>query len=273
VYVFVRTCVRARAAAVAAVGLSQSCFLVPLCSTLLLLGRCHASTCSSSAPAGFFSARVLRHLPVTHRWASDGSVGPSSHSSSLCVGTLALLAGDRRARALQGIVCSTTKRVRRPVPPPTLHSCGSLSKSFGPSPSPPLSGSHLGSLSASACHPKRVRHPLLRGVHRLHVCVSQLGAVWCSASPSRSTQCLFHSRTPLNGLYFERTRCLLRAKRCGVSKLFFASLSSSSRAPCDALVGRLFNGGGGGGGGHGCVGGEVCSSLCRLVRRPYARSP
>jgi len=100
VCVFVRTCVRARAAAVAAVGLSQSCFLVPLCSTLLLLGRCHASTCSSSAPSGFFSARVLRHLPVTHRWASDGSVGPSSHSSSLCVGTLALFASDRRARAL-----------------------------------------------------------------------------------------------------------------------------------------------------------------------------
>jgi hypothetical protein len=46
VYVFVRACVRARAAADAAVGLSKSCFLVPLCSTLLLLG---ASTFSSSA--------------------------------------------------------------------------------------------------------------------------------------------------------------------------------------------------------------------------------
>jgi len=89
-------------------------------------------------------------LPVTHRW---GSVGLSSHSSSVCVGTLALFAGDRRARALQGIVCSTTKRVRRPVLPPTLHSCGSLSKSFGPSlcpPPPPLSGSCLDSLSASS---------------------------------------------------------------------------------------------------------------------------
>ena len=75
---------------------------------------------------------VLKHLPVTHRWASDGSVGSSSHSSSLCVGTLALF----WARALQGIVSSTTTRVCRPVLPPTLHSCGSLSKSFGPSPSP-----------------------------------------------------------------------------------------------------------------------------------------
>ena len=46
VYVFVRACARARAAADAAVGLSKSCFLVPLCSTLLLLG---ASTYSSSA--------------------------------------------------------------------------------------------------------------------------------------------------------------------------------------------------------------------------------
>jgi len=79
---------------------------------------------------------VLKHLPVTHRWASDGSVGPSSHSSSLCVGTLALFAGDRRARALQGVVSSTTTRVCRPVLPPTLLSCGSLSTSFGPSPSP-----------------------------------------------------------------------------------------------------------------------------------------
>ena len=43
VYVFVRTCVRARAAADAAVGLSKSCLHVPLCSTLLLLGRCRAS--------------------------------------------------------------------------------------------------------------------------------------------------------------------------------------------------------------------------------------
>jgi hypothetical protein len=79
---------------------------------------------------------VLKHLPVTHRWASDGLVGPSSHSWSLCVDTLALFAGDRRARALQGIASSTTKLVRRPVLPPTLHSCRSLSKSFGPSPSP-----------------------------------------------------------------------------------------------------------------------------------------
>jgi hypothetical protein len=79
---------------------------------------------------------VLKHLPVTHPWRSDGLVGPSSHSWSLCVDTLALFAGDRRTRALQGIASSTTKLVRRPVLPPTLHSCGSLSKSFGPSPSP-----------------------------------------------------------------------------------------------------------------------------------------
>jgi len=96
VYVFVRTCVRARAGAVAAVGLSQSCFHVPLCCTLLLLGRCRASTYSSNAPLSSSPLLVFKHLPVTHRWASDGSVGPSSHSSSLCVGTLALLAGDRR---------------------------------------------------------------------------------------------------------------------------------------------------------------------------------
>jgi hypothetical protein len=59
VYVFVRTCVRARAAADADVGLSKSCFHVPLCSTLLLLGRCRASTYSSSAPSGFFSATCV----------------------------------------------------------------------------------------------------------------------------------------------------------------------------------------------------------------------
>jgi len=57
----VRVCVRARAAAVAAVGLSQSCFHVPLCSTLLL-GRCRASTYSSSAPSGFFSATYVQIL-------------------------------------------------------------------------------------------------------------------------------------------------------------------------------------------------------------------
>jgi hypothetical protein len=79
---------------------------------------------------------VLKRFPVTHRWASDGSVGPSSHSSPLCVDTLALFAGDRRARAHHGIVSSTTTRVCRPVLPPTLHSCGSLSTSFGPSPFP-----------------------------------------------------------------------------------------------------------------------------------------
>jgi len=70
VYVFVRTCVRARAAADAAVGLSKSCFHVPLCrgdvglkgtsGTLLLLGRCRASTYSSSAPSAFFSATSHR---------------------------------------------------------------------------------------------------------------------------------------------------------------------------------------------------------------------
>jgi hypothetical protein len=37
---------------------------------------------------------VLKHLPVTHPWASDGLVGPSSRSWSLCVDTLALFAGD-----------------------------------------------------------------------------------------------------------------------------------------------------------------------------------
>jgi hypothetical protein len=73
---------------------------------------------------------VLKHLPVTHPWRSDGLVGPSSHSWSLCVDTLALFAGDRRTRALQGIASSTTKLVRRPVLPPTLDSCGSLSKSL-----------------------------------------------------------------------------------------------------------------------------------------------
>ena len=83
VYVFVRTCVRVRAAADAAVGLSKSCFHVPLCSTLLLLSHCRASTYSSSAPSAFFSA-------TSHRWASDGSVGPSS----LIVGTFALFSGD-----------------------------------------------------------------------------------------------------------------------------------------------------------------------------------
>jgi hypothetical protein len=108
-------------------------------------------------------------LPVTHRW---GSVGLSSHSSSVCVGTLALFAGDRRARALQGIVCSTTKRVRRPVLPPTLLSCGSLSKSFGPSLCPPLERLVLRLVVRFfyACPPKRVRRPLPRGVHR--VCVA-----------------------------------------------------------------------------------------------------
>jgi hypothetical protein len=122
---------------------------------------------------------VLKHLPVTHPWASDGLVGPSSHSWSLCVDTLALFAGDRRARAPQGIASSTTKLVRRPVLPPTLHSCGSLSKSFGPSPSPsPLERLVLGLVVRVWCHPKRVRHPLLRGVHRPHVCVSHLDAVW-----------------------------------------------------------------------------------------------
>jgi hypothetical protein len=55
----------------------------------------------------------------------------------------------------------------------------------------------------------------------------------------------------------------------GVSEMFFASLSSSSRAPCcDALVGRLLNGGGGGGGGHGCVGGAVCSSVASFGSSP-----
>ena len=122
---------------------------------------------------------VLKHLPVTHRWASDGLVGPSSHSWSLCVDTLALFAGDRRARALQGIASSTTKLVRRPVLPPTLHSCGSLSKSFGPSPSPsPLERLVLGLVVRVWCHPKRVRHSLLRGVHRPCVCVaSRYGVV------------------------------------------------------------------------------------------------
>jgi hypothetical protein len=101
------------------------------------------------------------------------------------------------------------------------------------------------------------------------VCVCRISMRCGTLRTALSTQCLFHSRTPLNGLYFERTLCLLRAKRCGVSKLFFASLSSSSRAPCcDALVGRLFNGGGGGGGGHGCVGGKVCSSVVSFGSSP-----
>jgi len=190
VYVFVRTCVRARAAADAAVGLSKSCFHVPLCRTLLLLGRCRASTYSSSAPSAFFSATCVPSF-ISHRWASDGSVGPSS----LIVGIFALFAGDRRACAIQGIVSSTTKRVRRPVLPPTLHSCGSLSKS-----SvlllllPTLSGSCSDSLSSSSfcvSSKKRVRRPLPRGVHRGWV--SHLGAVWCSASPFRSTQCLLRA--------------------------------------------------------------------------------
>jgi hypothetical protein len=97
---------------------------------------------------------VLKRLPVTHRWASNGSVGPNSHSSSLCVGTLALFAGDRRARAIQGIISSTTKRVRRPVLPPTLQSCGSLSMSFGPSPSSPLERLVLG-LVVRVCVPSK----------------------------------------------------------------------------------------------------------------------
>ena len=138
---------------------------------------------------------VLKHLPVTHRWASDGLVGPSSHSWSLCVDTLALFAGDRRARALQGIASSTTKLVRRPVLPPTLHCCGSLSKSFGPSPCPSsLERLVLGLVTRSfflCVLQKCVCRPLPRGVHR--GCVSHLGAVWCSASPSRSTQCLLRA--------------------------------------------------------------------------------
>ena len=96
----------------------------------------------------------------------------------------------------------------------------------------PLIGSCLGSLSASVCHPKRVRRPLLRGVHR--VCVSHLGAVWYSASPSRSAQCLL----PLCGLYFGQTLCLRCTERCGVSNRCFASLSSSSSAPCCDDAGR-----------------------------------
>jgi hypothetical protein len=68
VSLFVRTCVCAFAVAVATVGVSQSWFHVPVCSTLLLLGRCRASTYSSSAPSDFFSATcVLKHLPITHR--------------------------------------------------------------------------------------------------------------------------------------------------------------------------------------------------------------
>jgi hypothetical protein len=57
-----------------------------------------------------------------------------------------------------------------------------------------LSGSCSGSLSApSFCvfSKKCVRRPLPRGVHR--GCVSHLGAVWCSASPFRSTQCLLRA--------------------------------------------------------------------------------
>jgi hypothetical protein len=74
VYVFVRTCVRARAAADAAVGLSKSCFHVPLCSTLLLLGRCRASAYSSSAPAGFFSASCVK-TPARHTSMGERRVG------------------------------------------------------------------------------------------------------------------------------------------------------------------------------------------------------
>jgi hypothetical protein len=45
-----------------------------------------------------------------------------AHTPPLCVGTLALFAGDWRVRALQGVVCSTTKQVRHSVLLPTLRS-------------------------------------------------------------------------------------------------------------------------------------------------------
>jgi hypothetical protein len=69
-----RVCVRARAAADAAVGLSKSCFHVPLCSTLLLLGRCRARTHSSSAPSGFFSASCVETL-ARHTSMGERRVG------------------------------------------------------------------------------------------------------------------------------------------------------------------------------------------------------
>ena len=74
VYVFVRTCVRARAAADAGVGLSKSFFHVPLCSTLLLLGRCRARTHSSSASSAFFSASCVETL-ARHTSMGERRVG------------------------------------------------------------------------------------------------------------------------------------------------------------------------------------------------------
>ena len=84
VYVFVRTCVRARAAADAAVGLSKSCFHVPLCSTLLLLGRCRARTHSSSAPSGFFSASCVK-TPARHTSMGERRVGWSQFTLMVIV--------------------------------------------------------------------------------------------------------------------------------------------------------------------------------------------
>jgi hypothetical protein len=51
-----------------------------------------------------------------------------------------------------------------------------------------------------------------------------------------------HARARGCILYFGHTLCLLCTERCGVSKTFFVSLSSSSRAPCcDDAVGQLVN--------------------------------
>jgi hypothetical protein len=57
--VYLCLCVRVCARSLLQVGVSQSWFHVPLCSTILLLGRCRASTYSSSAPSGFFSATCV----------------------------------------------------------------------------------------------------------------------------------------------------------------------------------------------------------------------
>ena len=62
---------------------------------------------------------VRRSLVIDGR--ATGWLVPA-HTPPNCVGTLALFAGDWRVRALQGVVCSTTRQVRHSVLLPTLRS-------------------------------------------------------------------------------------------------------------------------------------------------------